>query len=105
MQEGWSRMMDGVRRPSHRLARLLALCAAVGPGAPARAAATYFANNTGDSAAAVADCATSTNSDCTLRDAIQAANANAGADIVTLKNLFTYSLTIGLTGGDDNTTG
>ncbi len=44
---------------------------------------TYTVGTTGDSATPVADCATTTNNDCTLRDAIDAANTdNGGTDTI-----------------------
>ncbi len=78
----------------------------VGPPTIVRAATPYFANVTTDGySVAVTDCATPSNVDCTLREAIQAANGNAGADTVTLKNGATYQLSINPVAGGDNTTG
>lgn len=101
--------MLAVRRRSHGLAIaavLLGVLPALAPAVPVRAApTTYYANVGTDGSAAVADCAVQANTDCTLREAIQAANTNVGADTVVLKNLLTYALTVGPTGSNDNTTG
>jgi hypothetical protein len=89
------------------MAVLLGILPAFAPAAPVRAApTTYYVNmGTDGYSAAVTDCAVQANTDCTLRDALQAANTNVGADTVVLKNLITYALTLGPTGSDDNTTG
>ena len=96
------------RRRSSRLPLLLAACALAGVTATAASAATISVNATGD------DLNLGPNGNCTLREAIQAANTNAavdacgagsaGADTITVPG-GTYALTITGAGEDANATG
>jgi hypothetical protein len=62
-------------------------------GSAQAAPMTFTVGSTADTAGAV-DCATATNTDCTLRDAIIAANANSGADTIVFKSGVTGTITL-----------
>jgi CSLREA domain-containing protein len=66
-----------------RLGALVAALAALLAFAPAALAATYVVTDPGDADIATADCTTPGSPTCTLRAAIQTANANPGADEIT----------------------
>jgi hypothetical protein len=60
----------------------LAAGAALGMASGAQAAATYYYVGSKLDTTGATDCADNTNTDCTLRDAITASNANPGADTI-----------------------
>ncbi len=64
---------------------VLPLIAAIGVDAGATTNTVFYVGATGDSAQAVTDCMTPTNVDCTLRDAIDAANLNSTAGSIMFK--------------------
>ncbi|MGI8855338.1 MAG: choice-of-anchor Q domain-containing protein [Thermomicrobiales bacterium] len=70
---------DGVPRIAVALVTVLLTLAAI-PATPAFAATTYYVGTAGDGTGVVSDCATPSNIDCTLRDAL--AVAISGGDTV-----------------------
>ena len=82
----------------YALLGLLALAALVAGTAPLAHAATFTVAKTADTNDGICD------SDCSLREAIRAADALAGADTITLP-AGTYTLSIAGTAEDANATG
>jgi CSLREA domain-containing protein len=95
----WNFLRNSAVRGSTALAIVLLLFAAMGP--QTALAATFTVTKTADTNDGVCD------ADCSLREAISAANASPGADTITLP-AGTYQLTLANAGGtneDNNATG
>jgi CSLREA domain-containing protein len=73
-------------------------------GSQAVEAATYTVTVVGDENDGASDC-TNNPGDCSLREAVLAANANAGDDTITLAASTTYTLSLAVTGEDAAATG
>src|ERR1041385_5369148 len=84
----------------HRVATLIVLVAASFGVPPLAHATSFLVTRTDDPTPAACD------RDCSLREAVIAANATPGADTITLPNIGgPFRLTIPHTGADDATTG
>src|SRR5262249_3184935 len=95
----WKFLRNSAARGLTALTMVLLLFAAIGP--QTALAATFTVTKTADTNDGVG------NSDCSLREAISAANATLGADTITLP-AGTYQLTLANAGGtneDNNATG
>jgi hypothetical protein len=64
------------------------------PGAAHAAPTTFTVGTTDDPGSAVTDCTTASNVDCSLREAISQANANAGADTIVFRSGLTGTITL-----------
>ncbi len=79
MHDGSFMRRSGFTRVAVVLLAMLLTLAAI-PATPASAATTYYVGTAGDGTGVVSDCATSSNTDCTLRDAL--AVATSGGDTI-----------------------
>ncbi len=92
-------MIGRVHVPSSsRLLLTLGIVAAFGlsaAGAWAAAPETVYVGTTADSGSAATDCASSTNTDCRLRDAIALANTDGDGDTIVFNSGVTGTITLG----------